>query len=161
MNSPVPFASDLRRRPVVLYVEDHAVNLLLMRALFERRPQLELVCATSGYHARALAPELSPVLLLLDLRLPDCHGSLLLPQLRQFAGCREASAVAVTADSDFDITGTGFCELWTKPLDLRVVLGRLDALTGSVATGSPVDTVALPAGARQASVSRPMSPSWA
>ena len=114
--------------PVVLYVEDHAVNLLLMRALFERKPDVELICATSGHHARAIAPKLSPSLLLLDLRLPDCHGSDLLRQLRELPSCRTVPAVAVTADSDFDISGTGFVELWSKPLDLHVVLNRLEAL---------------------------------
>lgn len=142
-------------RPLVLYVEDHAVNLLLMRALFERRPQFELVCATSGYHARAIAPGLAPALLLLDLRLPDCHGAQLLQQLRQVPSCRSVPAVAVTADSDFDISDTGFVELWTKPLDLRVVLGRLDALmqaeTLETMPAPPVERAAL----------RRLSPSWA
>jgi len=37
----------------------------------------------------------------------------------------------VTAEQDFLVQGSGFIELWTKPLDLRDVLGRIDALTGS------------------------------
>jgi CheY-like chemotaxis protein len=116
------------RRPVVLYVEDHPVNAVLMEALFERRPGLRLVIAETGQAALRVAQGLNPQLLLLDLQLPDCHGSELLPLLRQLPGCSRAPAVAVTANSDFDINGTGFVELWPKPMNLDLVLERLDRL---------------------------------
>ena len=86
----------------VLYVEDNAVNVLIMEALFERRPGLRLVVA--GTLAEALAEaleqacDLYPVLLLLDLRLPDGDGRALLPMLRRIPGCETAPAVAVTAE---------------------------------------------------------------
>src|SRR5687767_4076931 len=116
------------RRPVVLYVEDHPVNAVLMEALFERRPALRLVIADTGQAALQIAPTLNPQLLLLDLQLPDCHGSELLPMLRQVPGCDSAPAVAVTANSDFDIDGTGFIDLWPKPMNLDRVLEQLDRL---------------------------------
>ena len=119
----------------VLYVEDHPVNAMLMSALFERRPGLHLVVATTGEQALRLVPGLRPVLLLLDLRLPDCHGMHLLPLLRVHA--RAAPAVAVTADDDFDIRHSGFCELWAKPLRLDRVLERLDAILGPARTRVP------------------------
>lgn len=115
-------------RPVVLYVEDHPVNAVLMEALFERRPGLRLLVATTGQAALREAQGLNPQLLLLDLQLPDCQGSELLPLLRQLPGCGQAPAVAVTANSDFDISGTGFAELWPKPMNLDLVLERLDRL---------------------------------
>ncbi|MEO6276494.1 response regulator [Roseateles sp.] len=121
-------------RLTVLYVEDHPVNALLMTAICERRPQLELVVATSGADAMRAAVGLRPVLLLLDLGLPDCHGSQLLGRLRALPGLETAPAIAVTADAAFDIAGTGFSELWSKPLHLDQVLARLDALTGVSAT---------------------------
>jgi CheY-like chemotaxis protein len=128
-------------RRSVLYVEDHPVNAMLMSAMFERLPGLDLVVAATGQEALCMAPGLDPVLLLLDLRLPDCHGSDLLPLLRLLPGCESAPAVAVTADGDFDITGTGFVELWAKPLNLQDVLQRVEALVGpgstSSAPGSP------------------------
>ena len=116
------------RRPVVLYVEDHPVNAVLMEALFERRPGLRLVIAETGQAALRAVQGLTPQLLLLDLQLPDCHGSDLLPILRQLPCCASAPAVAVTANSDFDISNTGFIELWPKPLNLDLVLERLDRL---------------------------------
>ena len=113
----------------VLYVEDHPTNVSLMKALFKRRPHLDLVVAMDGSEALRLAPQLRPSLLLLDLRLPDCHGAALLAQLRQFDGWAEIPAVAVTAEPDFEVAHSGFCEVWGKPLDLAFVLGRLDHLT--------------------------------
>ena len=110
----------------VLYVEDHPTNVQLMRALFKRRPHLELVIAIDGNEARRAANQLQPSLLLLDLRLPDCHGAELLQQLRQLDGWAEIPAVAVTAEPAFATEGTGFCEIWRKPLDLGFVLSRLD-----------------------------------
>gem|GEM_PF-4012166 len=44
------------------------------------------------------ACDLYPVLLLLDLRLPDGDGRALLPMLRRIPGCETAPAVAVTAE---------------------------------------------------------------
>ena len=125
-----PSAGDTR--PVVLYVEDHPVNAVLMEALFERRPRLRLVIAETGHAALLIAPNLNPQLLLLDLQLPDCHGSELLPRLREVPGCDSAPAVAVTANSDFDINGTGFIDLWPKPMNLDRVLEQLDRLIPAV-----------------------------
>ena len=86
----------------VLYVEDNAVNVLIMEALFERRPGLRLVVACTLAEALAEALEqacdLYPVWLLLDLRLPDGDGRALLPILRRVPGCETAPAVEVTAE---------------------------------------------------------------
>jgi CheY-like chemotaxis protein len=71
-----------------------------------------------------------PDLLLLDINLPDCHGSELLRQLRMFPGCEHTPAIAVTADPLFSLSGTSFAELWHKPLRLQFALGRLDRWLG-------------------------------
>lgn len=125
-------------RRTVLYVEDHPVNALLMAAIFERRPALDLVIATRGEEALRMARGLSPALLLVDLNLPDAHGSALLAQLRALPGYEQVSAVAVTSDVHFAAQECGFCELWPKPLCVDDVLLRLDALTGTVPPPAPV-----------------------
>lgn len=124
-------------RKTVLYVEDHPVNVLLMSGIVERRPDIDLVVATTGQEALRMADGLHPDLLLLDLGLPDCHGSQLLNWLRALPCCQAAPAIAVTADVTFDIAGTGFCELWTKPLYVDRVLARLDALIGTAPDRKP------------------------
>ncbi len=131
----------------VLYVEDHPTNVQLMRALFNRRPHLELVVAGDGREAHRIAERLAPSLLLLDLRLPDCHGAALLEQLRQREGWGDIPAVAVTAESGFSMMDTSFCEIWPKPLDLAFVLSRLDELVASrVAESVPVAAAWAPVG---------------
>lgn len=137
-------------RKVVLYVEDHPVNVVLMQALIDRLKGLELVVAQDGGEALRVAADLRPALILLDLRLPDCRGSELLPLLRQVPGCESAPAVAVTAEDDFNIQGTGFGELWTKPMNVSRVLQRLGALTAA----SPDTPAACPFSASAAALQR-------
>ncbi len=139
----------------LVYVEDHEINVLLMQALLRQRPGLHLVVATSGAQAWELTTGLEPAALLLDIRLPDCTGTELLLRLRQHPGCRNAPAVAVTAEHDFSLHGTGFVDLWTKPLRFEHVLTRLDALIGG--------QTALPPAAERARYQEPASapqPRW-
>jgi CheY-like chemotaxis protein len=117
--------------PWVLYVGDRAVNIMLLEAIFERRPHLNLVVTTQGEHALHLAESLRPVLVLLDLELTGCEPRALLQRLRQRPGCEQVPVVAVSADHDIDIGGTDFTELWGKPLGPRQVFDRLDALTAA------------------------------
>jgi CheY-like chemotaxis protein len=113
-------------REVVLYVEDHPVNVLLMQTVFELRPELNLVVAVDGESAMAAAATLRPSLLLLDLRLPDCHGTELLERMRVIPGWRNIPAIAVTAEAEFMPAGTTFCDVWHKPLRVPTLLTRLD-----------------------------------
>ena len=113
-------------RETVLYVEDHPVNVLLMQTVFELRPELELVIAVDGMSAMATTSRIKPSLLLLDLRLPDCHGTELLERLRKVDGWGEIPAIAVTAEAEFMPAGTTFCDVWHKPLRVPTLLTRLD-----------------------------------
>jgi len=112
----------------VLYVEDHPVNVLLMQGLLAQRPGVQLRVAASGEEAMHLVLDDPPQLLLLDLHLPDCEGTVLLERLRTLPGMQRVPAVAVTADEDAALDGTSFLEAWHKPLDLYATLRRLDAL---------------------------------
>jgi CheY-like chemotaxis protein len=116
-------------RPTVLYVDDHSASALLVATLLESRPDLLLVHAHTGSQALGMATQLRLQLLLLDLQLPDRHASQLLKQLRQLPGCAHVPAVALSSDLDFDITDSGFAELWPKPWDMTQVLNRLQVWT--------------------------------
>ena len=125
----------------VVYVEDQPVNVLLMQALFGRRPDLRLLVATTGREAMDTVDGLWPDLLLLDIRLPDCSGTDLLPRLRLHPGCRHVPAIAVTAEHGFRSSDTGFDEVWTKPLRFDWTMGRLAQYlpveTGRVSSNMP------------------------
>ena len=114
------------RREVVLYVEDHPVNVLLMQSVFELRPQFELIVAVDGASAMEIALKVRPSLLLLDLRLPDCYGTELLERLRTLDGWERVPAIAVTAEAEFIPHGTSFTDVWHKPLRVPTLLTRLD-----------------------------------
>lgn len=114
------------QRVQVLYVEDGGAHRVLMRALFRLRPHLDLFMAQDGAEATAMAHSLRPALLMLDIHLPDCMGSELLPLLRLRFDWRHVPAVAVTAEPDFESHRDSFIEVWRKPLDLPLVLQRLD-----------------------------------
>jgi CheY-like chemotaxis protein len=112
----------------VLYVEDHPVNVLLMQAMCAKRPHVRLVVATTAAEGLRLAIAEQPELLLLDLRLPDGFGTELLQRLRQIPGLEEVPAVAVTAEDTSQLGGSGFTEVWHKPMDMHATLARLDWL---------------------------------
>ncbi len=124
-------------RETVLYVEDHPVNVLLMQTVFELRPELDLVVAIDGASAMAAARDLHPALLLLDLRLPDCHGTELLQRMRDIPGWEDIPAVAVTAEAEFMPAGTTFCDVWHKPLRVPTLLARLDRMIAPVIPAEP------------------------
>jgi CheY-like chemotaxis protein len=119
-------------RPCVLHVEHRLVDLLMMQIVFRRRPQLDLCAVQSGVQAVRRAASIRPCLLLIGLDLPDGHGSDWLRALRQLPGYADIPAVALTADSGSDAMAHGFDEVWMKPLDLRRVVTRLDALIAPI-----------------------------
>ena len=71
------------RRGTVLYVEDNLSNLKLIERLLARRTGIKLLSAMQGRLGLELAREHRPGLILLDLNLPDVHGSEVLRRLRE------------------------------------------------------------------------------
>ena len=116
----------------VLYVEDNAVNVLLMEAIIGLRPGVRMqVCAdaASGLAAAVANP---PDLLLLDMQLPDADGCDLLQRMRAHAALAGVPAVVVSAAARNDdlerARRAGFIGYWTKPLVVDDVLAGLDQL---------------------------------
>lgn len=110
----------------VLYVEDNELNVLLMQALFGRRPDLRLQVAADCAAALRCARDQQPDLLLLDLCLPDGHGCALLPQLRALPGLQGVPAMAVTTEDLPAWNLHGFNGLWPRPMRMMQVLDQLD-----------------------------------
>ena len=114
----------------ILYVEDNAVNAILMEAIIGIRPGLQLSIAVDGANALAAAQRDKPDLLLIDMHLPDMTGVDLLDALRKVESLREVPAVMVSAAArSEDIQQArkrGFAGYWTKPLDIDQTLRDLD-----------------------------------
>ena len=58
----------------ILYVEDNAVNVYLVQAIFDEHAGIHLLTATSGKMGLEFAQKQRPDLILLDLNLPDMDG---------------------------------------------------------------------------------------
>ncbi len=108
---------------LLLYVEDNPVNVLLVRQLLARWPQIELVHAEDGQAGLELARRLHPDLVLLDMHLPDMDGVEVLGELRRDPATAALGLVALSAsEHPQDVhraQEAGALEYWTKPLDLR------------------------------------------
>jgi two-component system cell cycle response regulator DivK len=113
----------------VLYVEDDAVNVMLMQCIVELQPGCQLHVAGTGAAAREFVARQPVDLLLCDMRLPDVTGDVLLGQLRESGLGGSVPAVLVTAESQAEAAELarqgGFDGCWTKPLDVPATLQQL------------------------------------
>lgn len=116
----------------LLYIEDNPVNTLVVQELVAMRPGLKLDCAADGVSGLALAMQLAPELILIDIQLPDIDGFEVLRRLRAQPQTAHIRCIAVSADAlASDIARArqlGFSDYWTKPLDFTQFLGGLDAM---------------------------------
>jgi PAS domain S-box-containing protein len=116
----------------VLYVEDNAVNVLLMEAIVGLRPGVHMQVCTDAASGLAAATAQPPDLLLLDMQLPDADGCDLLQRMRASPALASVPAVVVSAAARNDDLArarrAGFIGYWTKPLEVDEVLAGLDRL---------------------------------
>ncbi|WP_088287151.1 hybrid sensor histidine kinase/response regulator [Ideonella sp. A 288] len=118
----------------VLYIEDNAVNMLIVGELIGRRADLAFHGATDGHSGVALALQTRPDLVLVDMQLPDIDGIEVLRRLRaervmDGIRCVALSANAMPADIQRALEA-GFDAYWTKPLDFAAFMAELDAQFG-------------------------------
>lgn len=126
-------------RPVVVYVDDNRANLELMERIFRERPE-RLVTAMQGSAARDLARRLRPVVLLVDLHLPDIGGEDLVRLLRADPATRATPIVVVSADAtegrDEMLEALGVAHRLEKPLDVDRLAAVLAELADARVTGA-------------------------
>ena len=118
----------------LLYIEDNEVNLLIVRELMRQRDDLPFLSAPDGGRGLAAARAEQPVLILLDMQLPDMDGHEVLRQLRADPSTAGIRCIAVSANAmPEDIQRaleSGFDDYWTKPLDLSAFVRGINALFG-------------------------------
>ena len=119
-------------RGTVLYVEDDAANMQLVRSILARRPGVHLLSATHGEAGWLAACEHRPDLIFLDLHLPDLGGEKLLLRLRDDGRTQAIPVVVLSADAlpaQIDRLRTGGASYYlTKPLDVAEFLRVLDEI---------------------------------
>jgi signal transduction histidine kinase/CheY-like chemotaxis protein len=113
-------------RHKVLYIEDNSSNVRLVERILDRRSDVELITAMQGRLGLALAREHQPVLVLLDLHLPDLDGDQILRQLRADPSTAHIPVVILTADATAGqlerLLADGANAYLTKPLDVQELL---------------------------------------
>lgn len=125
-----PRAAPLDGR-VVLYMDDHPANGALMRHVMAGLgPRLHVV--ESGEAGLALARDLGPDVILLDIHLPDLDGFEIKARLDADAATRDIPVVALTAGAGPGdprrALRAGFAGWLTKPLDVPRLAETLSAI---------------------------------
>ena len=133
----LPATHDYHRRRV-LYIEDNATNVEVMRGILAQRPQVKLMIAMTGLDGLA-AMRAEPVdLLLLDMHLPDIDGLEVLRRVREDADLAHIPVVAVSADamsSQIDATlAAGAQQYLTKPVSVSELLQVVDQVLDAADT---------------------------
>ena len=116
----------------VLYIEDDPVNFTLVERILEFRPALTLMHARSGGTGVELAVAHGPKLVLLDLNLPDMHGSEVLRQLQNDPATAKIPVVVLSADATPSqierLLTAGARNYLTKPFDIDPFLAVVDEM---------------------------------
>ncbi|HEX2012790.1 MAG TPA: CHASE domain-containing protein [Roseateles sp.] len=125
-------ASTTRRR--IVYIEDNAVNVEVMRGILAQRSRLSLEVYGDGASGLAAVLADPPDLLLLDMQLPELDGLGVLQRLRAAPQCARLPVVAISANALPDqiarAQAAGVRQYLTKPVDVRELLALLDRLLG-------------------------------
>jgi PAS domain S-box-containing protein len=123
------------KRGLVLYVEDNLSNIQLIEKILARFSDVNLISAMQGRLALDLARQHKPGLILLDLHLPDMHGSDVLQQLRAEVETKDIPIVVMSADATHGqierTLAAGANAYLTKPIDVKEFLKVVGEMLGT------------------------------
>ena len=134
---PPPPAQNLgppaTRRRRILIVEDHPLNMKLLRDLLEAHGY-ETLETGDGLEALNLARQGRPDLILMDLQLPDVSGLEVTRWLRREPGTRAIPIIAITAfamrEDEKKALDSGCDAYLAKPISIGRILEIVAALLG-------------------------------
>ncbi|MGI8890219.1 MAG: PAS domain S-box protein [Chthoniobacterales bacterium] len=110
------------KQRTVLYIEDNVSNLNLVEQLLQEDGSIHLLTAMQGRLGLDLARQHVPDLILLDLHLPDMHGSEVLAELRAHKTTSHIPTIVLSADATAGqlkrLMDAGAKDYITKPIDV-------------------------------------------
>lgn len=115
----------------ILYIEDNYSNIELVTQIIENRlPNIKLYTCTNGKQAAMLAKQIMPNLILLDLHLPDLHGSDVFKNLLLEPTVAKIPVIVVSADAMpkqiDEMYHLGIKKYLTKPIDVPELLTEIN-----------------------------------
>ncbi|MGE5271750.1 MAG: response regulator [Thiohalocapsa sp.] len=123
----------------ILIVEDNELNMKLLHDVLEVHGYATIT-AREGHTALALARDMQPQLILMDLQLPDISG---LEAVRRLKSDPATSAIPVVAVTAFAMVGAaekalaGGCDGYVaKPIQLRDFLDLVKRFVGTAGAGA-------------------------
>jgi signal transduction histidine kinase/DNA-binding response OmpR family regulator len=129
LHAPDATAATDPNRPLILVVEDNpAAAEILGRHLV--RGGFRFKVARTGAEALAMAAELKPVAVTLDILLPQIDGWEVLGRLKELEATRDIPVVVVSVvDNPALGRALGAIDYFVKPVDPKALLSRLDRFT--------------------------------
>ena len=116
----------------LLYIEDNAVNVVLVEELIAMRQDVQLSVAVDGLSGVEQAVASRPQVILVDMQLPDIDGFEVLRRLRAEPMLAASTLIALSANAMPDDVSraleSGFDGYWTKPIDFHAFLRELTLL---------------------------------
>ena len=115
----------------ILYIEDNLSNIQLVEQILEmHRPSTKLITNIYGKNAVQFAIDYKPDLILLDLNLPDIHGSIVLELLQAEPRTAEIPVIILSADAVTrqieQLMEAGAKDYLIKPIDVVQFLKAVD-----------------------------------
>lgn len=110
----------------VLYIEDSAVNIAVMKVIFKQLPGVELLVSESAEAGLALLQERKPDVILMDINLPELNWLQALNIIKQQQDTASIPVIAISAASAANeikaCIEAGFAEFISKPYAINEVL---------------------------------------
>jgi PAS domain S-box-containing protein len=114
----------------ILCIEDNPVNMLLVERILSKREDINFISAAEPRLGLELAQHHLPMMILLDINLPEMDGYDVLECLRTNTDTRDIPVVALSANAmPKDLArgkAAGFTEYLTKPLEVNKLLAVID-----------------------------------
>jgi signal transduction histidine kinase/ActR/RegA family two-component response regulator len=121
----------------ILYIEDNPANVEVVTRFLHTRPGTTLRSETSGRAGIESAARDQPDLILLDLHLPDLHGSQVLSELMAEPATAAIPVVVLSADASHGVVrrliADGALAYLTKPIELTQLAELLSTFTDAPA----------------------------
>lgn len=130
----------LNTHKTILYIEDDHLSALLVERVL-RVYGYKIVHKTTALEGLAVTESLRPVLILVDIHLPDMDGRALAAQLRTYEHLQDIPIVALTSYRGLEVKRSsftsGFDGYITKPIDTKELPAQIEPfLKGQWKSGS-------------------------